>query len=110
MMSAADWQGKDKVMIDKLMKKHGYVLESEDKYGAYYEKIEPQGFTHVVSVIHKQSGNHLMQSYDKQVLYGDGSIGLVNSMCGVEISVLLLLWLKAQYLRVKYHWNKSQKG
>lgn len=86
-------------MIDKLMAKKGYILSSEDKYGVYYEKKEPQNFNHIVCVIHKASGKHIMQSYDEKVIDGR------NEVCGVEIPVLFLMWLKAKQMKRKYHWN-----
>lgn len=95
-------------MIDKLMQQHGYTKTREDKYGVYYEKKEKQGFAHVVCVLHKESGHHLMQSYDREVL----KIGerYVCEGCGVEIPVLLLMWLKAKYLSIKFHWERPAKG
>lgn len=90
-------------MIDKFMKKYGYTKTKENEYGAYYEKRERQGYDHVVCVICKARGKHLMQSYDKEVLEVKGNF--FNCMAGVEIPVLLLMWLKAKYLGVKYRWR-----
>lgn len=92
-------------MIDKLMQQHGYTKTEENEYGVYYEKKEAQGFIHVVCVVRKKSGNHIMQSYDKEVL----KIGerYICEGCGVEIPVLLLMWLKAKYLSIKFHWKRS---
>jgi len=86
------------------MKNYGYNLTEETKYGAYYEKSEPQNYTHVVCVLHKHNGKHIMQSYDKEVLKISGKY--VCDGVGVEIPVLFLMWLKAKKLGVKYHWNK----
>jgi hypothetical protein len=89
-------------MINKLMKKYGYFLTEENKYGAYYEKQEPQDFTHVVCVIHKASGKHILQSYDKSVLNINGKY--INEGCGLETPILLLMWLKSKILGFKYKW------
>lgn len=86
-------------MIDKMMAKYGYILTKENQYGAYYEKQEPQNFNHVICVIHKANGKHLMQSYDSKVIDGR------NEVCGVEIPVLLFAWLKAKQMKHRYHWN-----
>lgn len=86
-------------MINKLMEKYGYALIRENKYGVYYLKREPQGYDHVVCVLHKASGKHIMQSYDAEVKNG------MNEDAGVEIPVLLLMWIKAKWLGVKYHWR-----
>jgi hypothetical protein len=90
------------------MRKYGYNLVHENFYGAYYEKQEPQGFTHVVCVLHKLSGRHIVQSYDQQVLQTDTK-RYINEGCGVEIPVLLLMWFKFVYLSCKFHWNRKEK-
>lgn len=93
-------------MIDKMMEKYGYQKTEENQYGVYYEKIEKEGYTHVVCVIAKQSGNHLMQSYDKECIKVPGRAWAINNGAGVEIPVLLLMWLKAKCLAYKYRWGK----
>ena len=94
-------------LIDKAMKKYGYTKTDENKYGAHYKKREPQNFDHVVCVICKASGRHIMQSYDAEVHECEGDF--INSVCGVEIPVLLLMWLKAKYLSLKYRWLKERR-
>ena len=91
-------------MIDKAMLKYGYTKTKENEYGAYYEKREKQGFNHIVCVACKASGEHIMQSYNAQVHEVNGEF--INCVCGVEIPVLLLMWLKAKYLGIKYRWNR----
>ena len=86
-------------MINKLMAKYGYSVLSETKHGVYYIKKEPQHFNHIVCVIYKVSGKHIMQSYDEKVIDGR------NEVCGVEIPVLFLMWMKAKQMKRKYHWN-----
>jgi hypothetical protein len=95
-------------LIDKIMQKHGYTKTEEDEYGVRYEKHEPQNYDHIVCVICKESGKHLMQSYDAEVKEVDGDF--INDGCGVEIPVLLLMWLKAKYLAIKYHWKRRTEG
>ena len=95
-------------MIDKMMKKYGYGKTEESYHGAYYKKREPEGYDHVVCVCFKYRGDHLMQSYDKEVIKIDGRY--INSTVGVEIPVLLLMWLKAKYLGIKYHWKRKVKA
>lgn len=94
--------------VDKQMKKRGYNKIEEGYYGAHYEKEEKEiaeTFIHAVGVLHKASGNHIMQSYDKKCLFVDGKI--LNEVCGVEIPVLILMWLKAKWLSAKYGWGKK---
>lgn len=91
-------------MIDKLMRKHGYEKTDENRYGAYYKKREPQGYDHIVCGVHKANGNHIAQSYDAKVIKAGEDF--INSVAGVEIPVLLLLWLKAKRMARKYRWNQ----
>jgi len=93
-------------IIDKAMQKYGYTKTKENEYGARYQKREVQGFDHIVCVIRKASGKHLFQSYDAEVM--EAKTMYYNAMCGVEIPVLLLMWLKAKYLAVKYRWGKGR--
>ena len=88
-------------MIDRLMQKYGYSKTIENEFGVYYEKQESQNFTHVVCIVRKKSKKHLMQSYDKEVKNG------INSVCGVEVPVLILMWLKSKRMIKKYKWNKN---
>ena len=96
------------MLIDKLMEKYGYTKTRESEYGVQYEKRESQGFTHIVCVLHKESGKHLFQSYDATVHAVNGD--WINCVCGVESPVLLLMWLKAKHLAFKYRWKKGQRG
>lgn len=93
-------------MIDKLMKKYGYEKTDENRYGAYYKKREPQGYDHIVCVISKARGKHLMQSYDAQVIKANNAF--INETAGVEIPILLLMWLKAKRMARKYRWNQRK--
>lgn len=86
-------------MINKLMGKYGYTPIRENEHGTYYLKREPQGYDHVICVLRKADGKHLMQSYDAEVKNGR------NEVVGVEIPVLLLMWIKAKWLGIKYRWH-----
>lgn len=92
-------------MINRAMKRLGYKLTSENQYGVYYEKEEPFGFTHVVCICLKSSGKHILQSYDKEVLRSENDRKYFNSMCGVEIPVLLLMYIKAKRLAARYDYE-----
>ena len=89
-------------LIDKAMKKHGYNKVVETRYGVRYRKREPQNFDHAVCILHKASGGHMLQQYDEKVHECEGDF--INCVCGVEIPVLLLMWLKAKYLSFKFGW------
>lgn len=92
-------------MVDKMMRKYGYDKVDEDKHGVTYIKADHNNFDHIVCIRYKTSGKHIMQSYDSKVHNVDGEF--INCVCGVEITVLLLLWLKSKYMIWKYHWNRS---
>ena len=111
MISAPTENGKKvQKMIDKMMKRYGYEKTEENKYGVYYKKREPQNYDHIVCVISKASGRHLMQSYDAETIRVPGRTWAINDCAGVEIPVLLLMWMKAKYLCFKYHWKKTGEG
>lgn len=98
------------MIIDKLLKNKGYILQEENEYGVVYEKyIQEFDFTHVIEIGCKASGNHIVQSYDKFVhkIQRKGYVGnyYMTESCGMEISFLLLIWLKAKYLSFKYGWK-----
>jgi hypothetical protein len=58
-----------------------------------------------VGIYNMDSGRHLMRSYDKESIKVDGHWP-VNDAAGVEIPVLLLMWLKAKQMAHKYHWGQ----
>ena len=93
-------------IIDKAMKKYGYTNMEETKYGVFYIKQEPQKYDHVVCVLRKASGRHILQSYDAELVSVPGRL-FVSPCAGVEVPVLLLMWLKAKYLAVKYRWKRD---
>ena len=67
--------------VDKKFEKIGFIKVSEDKYGATYErKDEKYNYTQVLAILHKASGRHIVQSYDKNLmdskLIGNTCVGL----------------------------------
>lgn len=67
--------------IDNKFKEIGFDKISEDKYGARYERRdENHNFTQVLALLHKQSGKHIVQSYDANLmdhkLIGNTCVGL----------------------------------
>lgn len=67
--------------IDRRFEEIGFVKVSEDKYGATYErKDEEYNYTQVLAILHKASGRHLIQSYDKDLMdskmIGNVGVGL----------------------------------
>lgn len=67
--------------IDKKFEEIGFIKVREDKYGVSYERINTEyNFTQVLDIGHKANGNHIMQSYDKDLfdtkLIGNTCVGL----------------------------------
>lgn len=44
----------------------GFKKVRQNDFGAGYERIEPEGYTHVVDLVQKKSGRHLIQSYSAE--------------------------------------------
>lgn len=52
---------------DKRLLKIGFVKIREDKYGAEYEREDKKyGYIQKLSFYHKESGKHLILSYEKE--------------------------------------------
>ena len=99
--------------IDKHFEKQGYKLVRCDKYGARYEKyVKEYNYNSAIHILQKNSGNHLVQCYDTQVLYAkpedDSKTKLVNQVDGIYTSLLFWIWLKYKYLSHKYSWKRMQ--
>ena len=98
--------------IDKQFAKHGYKLVSSDKFGAYYERKNSRfNYTSKLAIIAKNNGNHLIQCYDTQVVYGCpeknfDNYRLMNEVDGIDASLSFWIWLKFRQLKRKYKWNK----
>lgn len=66
---------------DEKLKDIGFAKVKDDKYSATYERVdEKYGYTQVLVILHKASGRHLIQSYDKELgdekLIGNTCVGL----------------------------------
>lgn len=67
--------------VDEKLADIGFTKVSEDKYGVEYErKDDMHNFTQTVSILHKKSGRHILQSYDKD-LGDEKNIG--NTCAGI---------------------------
>ncbi len=65
-------------IVDRMIKGIGFEKTSEDGYHISYERYERAGnFTHVVTILHKANGKHILQSYDKN-LFDEKNIGNVG--------------------------------
>ena len=80
--------------IDKHFEKQGYKLVRCDKY----------------HILQKNSGNHIVQCYDENVITAsiDNKTVFVNSVDGIYTSLLFWIWLKYEWLSHKYDWKRMQ--
>ena len=97
--------------IDKHFEKQGYKIKSCDKYGACCEKyVKEYDYTSFIHIAQKNSGRHIVQCYDTQVLYAkaenSSKTKLVNQVDGLYASLLFWAWLKYKWLSHKYNWKR----
>lgn len=69
--------------IDEKLESIGFVKVSEDEYGANFERVNNEyKYTQCVDLIHKASGRHIIQSYDKELMdekkIGNTCVGLTG--------------------------------
>ncbi len=81
---------KIKKTVDEKLADIGFVKVNENKHGVDYERKDGKfNYTQVVSIVHKRSGRHILQSYDKDMKdeYGVGNtcVGLT----GYEMKLFL---------------------
>lgn len=85
--------------IDKKFEDIGFMKISEDEHGVRYERKESEfGYTHVLTILHKKSGNHIVQSYDKD-LFDVQDVG--NTCVGLTYKELVLIAKKMR--QMGYH-------
>ena len=76
--------------VDNKLNDIGFIKVNEDKYGVEYERKNDEfNFTQVVSILHKASGRHILQSYDKDLM-DEAKIGNVGvGLTGYEMKLFL---------------------
>lgn len=90
------------INVDKKLEKIGFIKVREDQYGAEYErKNNKYGYTQCVSILHKKSGRHILQSYDKN-LFDSKNIGnTCVGLTGYEIKLFYMKMRKMGYVNGK---------
>ena len=73
--------------IDEKFKEIGFKKQEETKYGVVYKRYNKKyGYTHVIHLIHKHNGKHIVQSYDEKAVIGcDGNIGVGLTMHELDL-------------------------
>ena len=82
--------------VDKKFEEIGFAKTKEDKYGVRYER--DLGYIHVLEIIHKKDGRHIVQSYDKHLA---DSAGIGNVSVGLTYKELILIAKKMR--QIGYH-------
>lgn len=90
--------------IDKKFRGLGFKkMENENKYGVSYIKEiilnDNNKYIHRIDILHKASGNHLIQSYQEGV-NSDG----FNNMVGLDYKTTKLAMKKYRQMKRKYKW------
>lgn len=91
--------------VDEKLKDLGFEkVEKEDKLGACYMRVVPinndESYIHRLDILHKASGNHIIQSYQEGV-NTDG----FNNMVGLNYKTIKLATKKYRQLKRKYKWE-----
>ena len=82
--------------VDERFAEIGFVKIQENQYGADYERINTEyDFVQVVSLLHKASGKHIMQSYDKDLF---DTKGIGNTCVGLTMYETKLFYKKMKQL------------
>lgn len=88
------------VKADKEMEKLGFEKIEESKFGASYRKENKEyNFTQRLDIVHKNNGNHIIQSY----VEGTNSEGF-NNCVGLSYPEIKSILKKYRELKRKYRW------
>ena len=84
--------------VDEKLAEIGFVKVKEDKYGCDYERKDKEyGYTQIVSISHKKSGRHILQSYDSDLV---DSKGIRNTCVGLTGYEMKLFFKKMKQLKM----------
>lgn len=87
--------------VDEKFKDLGFEKVNENDYGVTYEKEVSMGgkYCHVISIISKSNGSHLIQSYEKEV-----NSDKFNNVVGLTYKEAKLAMKKYRQLKRNYKW------
>lgn len=76
--------------IDKRLESIGFTKISEDEHGCEYQrKDEKYGYTQEVCIIKKNSGHHILQSYDNALFDSKGIGNTCVGLTSYEMSLFV---------------------
>lgn len=86
--------------IDKKLAKLGFIKVAEDEYGVAYlreGKDKNYSYDHIVALLHKSSGHHIIQSYDPAL---SDTLGIGNTAIGLTYEENMLFLKKMKKLKL----------
>lgn len=100
------------ISADEEFKELGFKKVDEGKWGVEYEKpvILGDEFTyqqpviHVITIGYKESGNHLIQSYERRL-----NSDLLNNTYGLTYAELKAIEHKYKEMCRKYNWKRESR-
>lgn len=85
--------------VDDRISELGFTKEMENKFGVTYTReIKEYGYIQVVDILHKASGRHILQSYDRNMM-DEKKIG--NTCVGLTYTELRLFSKKMAKIGLK---------
>lgn len=76
--------------IDDKFKDLGFEKTKDDEYAVIYERINNTfGYTQVIAILHKKSGRHIIQSYDKHLMDKDKIGNICVGLTYYEMKLIL---------------------
>lgn len=74
--------------VDEKLADLGFKKIEENMYGAEYERYDDNyEYTQCVSILHKASGRHILQSYDRDLSDVDGIGNTCVGLTGYEMGL-----------------------
>lgn len=85
--------------VDEKLKDIGFTKIKDDNYAVIYERsLKKYNYTQVLTIIHKNNGKHIIQSYDKDLI---DKKGIGNTCVGLTYYETKLIMKKMK----KKKWN-----
>lgn len=86
--------------VDKKIEELGFKKVEEDQYGIEYERFDKNfGYTQCVNILHKSSGKHILQSYDKNLFDTKGIGNTCVGLTGYEMKLFYKKMKKMGYTK-----------
>lgn len=87
--------------VDKKLEEIGFVKMNENEYGAFYHRTNLEfNFTQALDLCYKESGKHIVQSYD---IHLQDAKGIGNTCVGLTMYEMKLCLKKMKQMGWKFH-------